>query len=965
MSPPSSLPPAEETVVLAAPPPPSETARRFGHYEILLRADGGWWELGQGSMGVTYKAFDTTLRCPVALKVISARISARADARERFLREARAAAQLRHPNVAGVFHFGTRPEDGQCFYAMELVEGEPLDLRVRRGGPLSPALALDIGAQVARALIAAERRGLIHRDIKPANLMLVADETQTSGSSRCGDARTASGSGGGDGPQVKVIDFGLAKAVSAADTTDAGSLTQDGFLGTPNYASPEQFARGDVDGRSDVFSLGVTLWFLLTAQTPFAVGSGDPAGIAERQLRHRLPTRQLAELGVPACVVALLESMLETAPARRPSPQALHEAIQECRATLRAADSPADFPAPEPKRRQTFWRRKAVVAGATVAIAALAGAAFLGRHFFPATGPVSPPRAALPAPAQPEEKSIAVLPFDNLSDGKENAFFADGIQDDILIDLAKIADLKVISRTSVMQYKAGTPRNLREIARALGVAHVVEGSVRREGNRVRVSAQLIDARTDTHVWAEQYDRELADVFAIQSEVAHGIVAQLRVKLSPGEKAALEERPTRDLLAYELFVRARQLVEQDYYVDNAGWEAAMRQAAPLLDEAVTRDPNFVRAWCTLAEVHGRMYFVNLDRTPARLLAAEKALAAAQRLRPESGEVHLASGLHAYRCYRDFERARAELEIAARSLPNNAQIFLFRGLIDRRQGRWTEATGNMQRGAALDPRNTWLLIQLFINHHVLRRPADAARTLDLALAASPQSHVFRIWRALLDVETRGDLGPLRAGLAALPADYDPDGQITRYRVTLALFERDADAAERALRGSAREAFYEINGVGYPRAWFEALIARVRGDLPGEKMALEAARDLLEKRLRERPDDAKTLSLLGVVEAGLGRKEEALRAGRRATELLPVEKDALDGPLLLANLALIHAWNGDKAAALAQLAALGRDGSPVAAQFEPMRPSFGDLRLHPCWASLRDDPGFEQLVAELAPR
>ena len=297
-------------------------------------------------------------------------------------------------------------------------------------------------------------------------------------------------------------------------------------------------------------------------------------------------------------------------------------------------------------------------------------------------------------------KSIAVLPFQNLSKDEENAFFADGVQDEILTDLAKIADLKVISRTSVMQYKNTATRNLPEIAQALKVAHVLEGSVQRSANRVRVSAQLIDARNDTHVWAEKYDRDLADVFAIQSEIAQKIADQLQTKLSPTEKSAMNERPTSDLVAYDLYLRAKELI-YDSIVNPSREREDDFKAVQLLDQAVARDPTFLLADCQLAYVHDDIYLFNYDHTEARLALAENSVRAAVGLQPDSGETHLAQAIHFYWGYLNYDRAREELAKAKRVLPNNVQIFKFLGLIDRRQGRWDEAIQNLEHAVDLDP------------------------------------------------------------------------------------------------------------------------------------------------------------------------------------------------------------------------------------------------------------------------
>ena len=505
-------------------PEDSATSRRFGVYEIERREDGSLYELGHGGMGATYRAIDTTLQRKVALKIIRIGVATRnTEARERFLREARAAATLRHEHIATVFQFGISEETGQFFYAMELIEGETLEERVRRTGPLSVPTTIDTALQVTSALGAAEKRSLIHRDLKPGNLMLLSPDDEEGGTAE----RSV--------PTVKIIDFGLAKVLNAP--VDAMHLTHDGFVGTPAFASPEQFENSGLDVRSDIYSLGVTLWFALTGKTPFD-GQGFEE-IRRAQQSDVLPIEQLKAARVPSRLRSLLKSMLAFEPAARPGTHELTAELQRCAAEARG-------------------ERRARVGLAAAAILVLGAAAFsivwpLSTGHRPAAV-TEKPTLNLPV----AEKSIAVLPFENRSEEKQNAYFADGVQGEILTDLAKVADLKVISRTSVMQYKSGPQRNVRQIGQELGVAHVVEGSVQRSGNRVRVNVQLVDARTDRQLWAQTYDRDLADVFAIQSEIAKAIATELDAKLSPNEESEILRPPTNDITAFDLYTQARNL-----------------------------------------------------------------------------------------------------------------------------------------------------------------------------------------------------------------------------------------------------------------------------------------------------------------------------------------------------------------------------------------------------------------------
>src|SRR5438874_6554019 len=529
----------------------------FGVYEIDRREHGDLYELGRGAMGVTYRATDTTLQRKVALKIIKIDVGERsADARERFMRAARSAAALRHENIATVYQFGIREETGQYFYAMELIEGETLEERVHRVGPLNARTTISIAQQVTSALAAAEKHGLVHRDLKPANLMLVEpDEPEVVGRDRrARRKRTAQRASS----TVKIIDFGVAKALHAQ--TGPLSLTHERFVGTPAFASPEQFEHSALDVRSDIYSLGETLWFALTGKAPFAGRSVDE--IHRAQQSNVLPIEQLKAAHVSSRLGSLLESMLALEPASRPGTHELAARLQRCSPEARSA-------------------RLTRVALAAAAILILGASALL----------VFQPTRIQNAPLNPAlEKSIAVLPFENLSPDPDNAYFANGVQDEILTRLASLADLKVISRTSVMQYKSGAARDLRKIGQQLGVAHVVEGTVQRAGNRVRVNAQLIDVSTNRGLWGQSYDRDLADVFAIQSEIATSIAGQLQASLSAREKTAIEQAPTNNITAFELYARAKDLLATRNAKSN------LLEAADLLNQAIARDPSFFKAYC---------------------------------------------------------------------------------------------------------------------------------------------------------------------------------------------------------------------------------------------------------------------------------------------------------------------------------------------------------------------------------
>jgi TolB-like protein/class 3 adenylate cyclase/Flp pilus assembly protein TadD len=553
------------------------------------------------------------------------------------------------------------------------------------------------------------------------------------------------------------------------------------------------------------------------------------------------------------------------------------------------------------------------------------------------------------------EKSIAVLPFENLSTNQENAFFADGVQDEILTDLAKIADLKVISRTSVLQYKNAATRNLSEIAKSLKVAHVLEGSVQRAVNRVRVNAQLIDARTDAHLWAQTYDRDLADVFAIQSEIAKTIADQLQAKLSPKEDAAMHEKPTTDMVAYDLYLKALEIDRNRASSFGSGGAEGAKRELDLLDQAVSRDPTFVLALCKLASVRLYLYWLNVDHTPERLDMARKALEAAARLQPDGGEVHLTRALFYYWGNRDYAPALAELALARRTLPNDPETFALSGYIERRQGNWEDSTRQLEQAVALDPRNIVLVSELAAQYIVLRRYDDATKTLDSALAWKPLDFSLGSLRANVDLDWKADLRRWKEVIASDAAKTaDPNDLITA-RLGVALKERDYHGAERTLAAHGGAEF-DDNGFFTPREWNQAMVARGLGDAATANTALLAARERAALAVRQQPEDGKALMVLAQIDAALGRKEDALREGTRAIELLPVTKDALVGDALLSRLAGIYAQVGETTRAFELLEKVSQI---------PFGVTYGSLKLDEIWDPLRGDARFEKIVASLAPK
>jgi serine/threonine protein kinase/Flp pilus assembly protein TadD len=887
----------------------------FGSYKIDRHSDGSLYELGRGAMGVTYRATDTTLQRKVALKIIKIDIAERStEARERFMREARAAAALRHQNIATVHQFGIREETGQYFYAMELIEGETLEERVHRAGPLDAWTTIDIAQQVTSALGAAEERGLVHRDLKPANLMLVkVDDPEVMGSDHARSKRSRIRALRKSGiPVVKIIDFGLAKAIHTQ--TDPQSLTHDRFVGTPAFASPEQFEHSALDIRSDVYSLGETLWFALTGKTPFKGHSVEE--IHQAQQSNVLPIEQLKAAHVPSRFRSLLESMLAVDPAARPGTDDLAARLESCSAGASRV-------------------RRTHVAFATllIALTAVAGWIVWKSELI----------------SRPAVKGIAVLPFENLSPDPDNAYFAGGVQDEILTNLARVADLKVISRTSTMRYKSEVARNLREIGRQLGVAHVVEGNVQREGNRVRVSAQLIDARSDRHVWAQTYDRDLADMFAIQSELAQKIANELRAKLSPSEKARIERKPTENGEAYLAFVQAYNLSSpfQDFEREKQGEQ--------LYERAIKLDPNFALAMARYSQLESWILH-DREHTAER---HEKAYALAKRalqIQSDLPEAHLALGFSYYYGDNNYDAALKEFEIAQRGLPNEAEVYLALGAIQRRQGKWAESTANLEKSVSLNPNDIWTLQNLTFNYVVLRNYDAANKATDRALALVPtEIQLLRI-KAKLAIAEKGDFSVAERAFENLKSVQMTNEQklyVTVARVDVFLQQRKYQEALRDAESLPDDQFVAYSDwAPWHKYFYIGIARRALQDGPGAQAAFLKAKSAAEEQLKRTPDDAKLRIQLAKILAFLGEKASALAEAQRASELQRESKDALQGPDVTEGVAQVCGIIGDNNRAIEILEGLLNRPSYVTVQ---------GLRVNPIWDPLRFDPRFQKLCEQ----
>ena len=908
---------------------------RFGHYQVLQRDDGRPIELGRGAMGITYKAIDVDLQRPVTLKVINARYLNDESARTRFIREARAAAAVRHTNVATVFHLGKKGEN--YFYAMEFVPGETLEEILRRVGPLDLKTSLGIASQIAAGLTAIQKQQLVHRDIKPGNIMVHLD--------------------GSKFESVKIIDLGLAKPVN--EPSAAGSVPGS-FAGTPQYASPEQFSGLGTDIRSDLYSLGVTLWQMVSGEVPF---KGSSSELFYQHQHAPLPVARLTLLPKP--VVTLLEVLLEKDPTKRfQTPDDLIAALAGVKAAISSgsrltkeklrATLPADlepFDASWTSIKPSAWKRRfpLLIAGLLVAAGLAAVWFYYERDQVSSSRPVD-------KSAQPE-KSIAVLPFESISANKDDAYFADGMQDEILNHLAKIAQLKVISRTSVMQYRAGEKRDLRQIANALGVATVLEGVVRRNANRVRISTELIDARNDNTIWADSYDRDLTDIFVIQSEIAEAIARRLTATLTPVEQQMIERKPTENLAAYDLYLRAQELIANTD-LNAFNFEKPLLDSIDLLNQAVHLDPSFALAYCAAVRAHDLLY-VSYDPSQTRRALADTAIATALRLQPDLADVHLNYAYHLYFCYRDYERASVHLEMAKQGLPNSTDVMELPAFIDRRQGRFDEAIQGFTSAVQLDPRDANPILDLAYTLYAVRKFSAAAEAYDKLIALVPDEPAYKIEKELyVTFMETGDEDGLRKAINQAPTSATPDRGAVSQNLSLVLYERDWARAKQLVEqlqnaGGEDNADFSYAAVPVPAGCYSILLARLQDE--ELKPEFEQSRDLLSKKSQAAPSNALLLSALAVVDALLKRNEEAIAEGQRAVEMLPVSKDAMDGPTVLTNLAVVYAWTGQVDQAFKELATSAKTPHGI---------YYGQLKKSPLWDPLRKDPRFDEFLAQLAP-
>jgi TolB-like protein/Tfp pilus assembly protein PilF len=886
-------------------PTATRMLKDFGDYELLE-------EIGRGGQGVVYRAHQKSLNRTVALKVIGPAHWATEAHVKRFRLEAEAAAGLNHPCIVPIYEVGER--DGACYFSMGLVEGGQLDAVAKRQ-PMPIRHAAELIAKLARTVSYAHEHGILHRDIKPGNILV--------------DAKG----------EPHLTDFGLARLVETESTV---TRTME-VLGTPSYMAPEQ-AVGDnarVTGTTDIYGLGAVLYQLLTGHPPFAGGTTFETVRLVLDTEPRQPRLWNRKIDRDLATICL--KCLDKDPQRRYS------------SALALAEDLERWLKHEPIRarctgiftRGRKWvRRNPTSAVLVVALAAAIGAMIWKTEFV----------------HHPLTTGIAVLPFENLSDDKENAFFADGMQDELLSNLAKIADLKVISRTSVMQYKSGITRNLKEIARQLGVGHVVEGNVRRAGNRVRVSVQLIDARTDTHLWAEHYDRDVADVFAIQAEIAQEIADTLEVKLSPSQSDALAAAPTRDTKAYDLFLKGEYEQHQGVRAPQSAMSGESFDRAQIFyRQSLARDPNFALAYARLAwsELHRHWFISNL--TSAELAEVRSNIDRALVIAPALPDAHLALGVFHYWGHRDYDSALRALDRAIELQPSNSDSRTCRAAIYRRRGEWRRALAESERASELNPRDPLIPAEIGNTYNILRRWSEAEQSLKRALAIDPHFGDAARFLAWTYVNSTGDIPRARKVYEGLQEERainvnSSTGNIADligHGVYLDVIDRHFADALKA---------WDVPLAKTPEARLRQLEARVglqvlAGQGAVGKLECEQTRALLEARLGERPEDRNSLIALAWAYVCLGRNADALRVAQQAVDSLPVEKDALSGPQLLAALAEIEARTGRPEEAVEMLRQLltAPTGGAI---------SIARLKIDPVWDPIRENPSFQRLLSEPEP-
>jgi non-specific serine/threonine protein kinase len=875
---------------------------RLGPYEIVA-------PLGAGGMGEVYRARDTRLGREVAIKLLPAEVAGDAERVKRFEQEARATAALSHPNILALFDVGAH--EGRPYLVAELLDGCTLAERIR-AGELTVAKAVELGTQIAQGLAAAHERGIVHRDLKPGNVFVTKDGV------------------------VKILDFGLARLTQAdagawdreASPTETGLTGAGSILGTVGYMAPEQVRGLPADHRSDIFALGCVLYEMLCGVSPFR---RDTAIDTVAAILHEQPPGLCGTVkNLPSQLESLLTRCLEKRPEDR---------FQSARDL--AHDLAAIVPETKPGRRAAARARRKrwrVIGLGVAAVVALGASAALLLRF-----------TALAKEAQPTTPpKIVVLPFENLG-ATEDAYFAAGMTEEITSRLANVRGLGVISRTTAVEYDR-KGKTVKQIGSDLDVDYVLEGSVRWERaagreSRVRITPQLIRVADDTHVWADRYDRVLADVFAMQSDVAESAVKAMGVALLPREQNALREVSTDDLQAYDHYLRGWELLRRGESETN------MEGAVEMFQRAVDRDPRFALAYAGLARSHVQLYFLFFDRSQERLARAQEAADRGVALRPDLAETHIALGQYYYQGLLDYQRALSELSTALQLQPSNSAALYMTGLVLRRQGQWADSADAISSSLELDPKNAARLTNLAESDVLARRYADADQAFARAIVVSPQWAEPRAFRARLQIQWRGDAQKAQTLLdeAAHVDGLIDDGLIAGTGLAVALVRRDFQGMLRHLQAVTPGAIdYQFSY--WPFAMIRGQVHRLAGQQDLARRAFEDARIELEQRIAQDDDDARFHGSLGVAYAGLGRTEDAVREAHLGCDLMPASKDAWRALYRLEDRALVYTMVGRHGEAIAQLDdLLARSG-----EWTPHV-----LRLDPRWDPLRSNPRFQALL------
>jgi len=878
----------------------SRMQMEFGDYELLD-------EIGRGGQGVVYRARQKSLNRTVALKVIGLGRWASTPHLRRFRHEAESAARLEHPQIVPIYEIGER--DGSCYFSMKFIEGGHLDEVVRRD-PMSTRRAVELLVKIAHTVQFAHERGILHRDIKPGNILL----------DRKGEPH--------------LTDFGLARLIEQ-ESTVTNSFD---VLGTPSYMSPEQ-AGGrvkELTPAADVYALGAVFYHMLTGQPPFAGGTTYETIRMVLETEPRKP--RLWNSKADADLETICLKCLEKDPQRRySSALALAEDLERWlrHEPIRARRSGIFI------RSRKWVRRNPAAAIATLSLAALAAA--VGVIIWK-----SDLLRSLPT------TGIAVLPFENLTEDKSNSYFADGIQDEILTRLSKIADLKVISRTSTQHYKSA-PGNLSEIAKQLGVAHILEGSVQQSGGAVRVNVQLIKAANNSHLWADTFDRKLTDIFSVESEIAKAIADQLRAKLTGQEEQVIAAKATDNPEAYDAYLRGLA-----YILRPSDLPSNYLAAQKYLREAVKVDPKFALAWALLSYVDAYAYLTaNLHQTIALREEARQAAETALTLEPDLGEALHAKGYYHYACLKDYDTAATYFEQARQHLPNNSQILESMAYLARRRGDWDQSESYFNEAERLDPRNVPLLEGHESSYLMLHRFPEALRKLDQVLDIVPDDMDNVAQKAVI-AQAEGDLPRAAALLAPLQPGADNVYPL-EIQIYQAILERRPARVISRLKEILRDPDPTLGFYNGELRFFLGWTQELAGDHVGAQESWQQARKELESLLEKESDNYFIVGDLALIHIGLGDKSAALALAERNIAANPIEKEAVNGFRSLEIFACVAAQLGERdraIAALERLRSLPGAGGPVGLGM-PLTPAI--LRLDPMFDPLRGDPRFEKLIEE----